>query len=279
MSYPDYNNNFTQSPKQPNNQNNTGLIVTISILASVVVIALIFVTLLVTGVISFGGSSEQTAVPVTTQTESAPQVTTSNEVVSAPSPEPQPIPVQRTMYIDCNVSLTMRTGPSTSNSEICQVPTGSSVYVIEYTNNEFARITYNGYEGYVMKQYLSDTQPYVWHYSESEVESFVAGSLRGYVNAINTGDTSFVYDYYSGSIVQSELASIESNSKAAAREELLSVNCHSVNRISKTQVSVIRESTIRVYYYDGAVKDVVEKYKYTVDGSSGRMFITALNKA
>lgn len=278
MSYPDYNNNFTQSPKQSNNKSNTGLIVTISILASVVVIALIFVTLLVTGVISFGGS-EQPAVPDTTQSEPAPQITTSNEVVSAPSPEPQPIPVQRTMYIDCNVSLTMRTGPSTSNSEICQVPTGASVYVIEYANNEFARITYNGYEGYVMRQYLADTQPYVWHYSESEVENFVAGSLRGYVNAINTGDTSFVYDYYSGSIVQSELASIESNSKAAAREELLSVNCHSVNRISKTQVSVIRESTIRVYYYDGAVKDVVEKYKYTVDGSSGRMYITALNQA
>lgn len=278
MSYPDYNNNFTQSPKQPKNKSNTGLIVAISILTSVVVIALIFVTLLVTGVISFGSDSGQTAVPAA-QTESAAQVTTSNEVVSAPSPEPKPIPVQRTMYVDCNVSLTMRTGPSTSNSEVCQVPTGSSVYVIEYTNNEFARITYNGYEGYVMKQYLSDTQPYVWHYSESEVESFVAGSLRGYVNAINTGDTSFVYDYYSGSLVQSELASIESNSNAAAREELLSVNCHSVNRISKTQVSVIRESTIRVYYYDGAVKDLQERYKYTVDGSSGRMYITAINKA
>lgn len=276
MNYTD--NNFTQTPRQQNNKNDDSkLIIILSILASVVVIAIVFIILLVCDVISFGGDNKAVKPPTDIVQQDA-VVTSSNEVVSTPSPEPDPIPVQRSMFVDCNVELTLRSGPATSHSKICTIPTGSSVYVIEFTNDEFAKVTYNGYDGYLMRSYLSDTKPFVWNYDADSVENFVASSVRFYVNAINTGDTDFVYGYYSNSLAQSELASIQSNSKVAMSEELLSINCHSVQRISKTAVTVIRESTIRVNYYDGTTKDVVEKFKYTVEANQQEMFITALER-
>lgn len=274
MNYSD--NNFTQTPRQQNNKNDDAkLIVILSILASVVIIAIIFIILLVSGVISFGGDTSVNP-PVNVTEKQEPVVTSSNEVVSTTSPEPDPIPVQRSMFVDCNVELTLRSGPATSHSKICTIPTGSSVYVVEFTNNEFAKVTYNGYDGYVMRSYLSDSKPYVWNYNAASVEGFVESAVDFYVNAINTGYTDFVYDYYSDSLAQSELKSIASNSEVAFSEEILNINCHSVQRLSKTSVTVIRESNIRVTHYDGSYKDVYEKYKYTVEEINQQMVITAL---
>ncbi len=187
--------------------------------------------------------------------------------------------VQKTMYINCNSSLTLRTGPATSYSEIMQISVGEPVYVIEYINSDFARVTYNGNEGYVMRKYLSDTKPQVWYYNEYDVAQFVENSLYAFVNGINTENTDYVYKYFTGDEAEQEIKSCKTISDSVISEEILQVNCHSVERVSPSRVSVIRDSVIRVVYNDNSVKDITEKYKYTVDLSQGRMYIVDIEKA
>ena len=52
-----------------------------------------------------------------------------------------------------------------------------------------------------------------------------------------------------------------------------------MTRVSATQVSVIRDSVIRVLYNDNTVKDITERYKYTVDISGTSYKIVGLSKA
>lgn len=188
------------------------------------------------------------------------------------------VPVGRTMYVNCNVSLTLRNAPRTDADEIRQVPVGDALYVIEYINGDFARVTHNGTEGFVMKKYLANDMPNVWYYNEYDVEYFVESSLYAFVNGINTNDASYVYDYFTGDEAEQEKKTSKSISDAVLSEEILQVNCHSVERVSPVQVTVVRDSVIRVTYNDGSVKNVTEKYKYTVDYSKGRMYIVAIEK-
>ncbi len=69
-------------------------------------------------------------------------------------------PEYMTMYVvNCNESITLRTEPSTSASEICQIPLGAAVSYISSASNGFYRISYLGYTGYALASYLSEEDP------------------------------------------------------------------------------------------------------------------------
>lgn len=67
-------------------------------------------------------------------------------------------PMYQTMYVvNCRESITLRTAPSTSASEIRQIPLGASVSFIENAANGFYKIAYHGDTGYSLASYLSLT--------------------------------------------------------------------------------------------------------------------------
>ena len=279
----EYNNEYTQPYQTVTPQkssNNTGLIVAVSIMGSILGIGIIIVILMLTGVISnnntnqnnYLASSENTSVQGTTQMESQPSAGNATETV-------KPVPVNNTMFIgNCNTSVTLRNAPNVNGAEIRQVPLADEVYVIEYVNSEFAHVTYLGKDGYIGRKYIVEVQPQIWKYSDSDAINQVANSLRAFVNGINTGDTSYIPVYFAGSEADQEYKTNNSIRNTVESEEIISLNCHSVQRISASQVTVIRDSVIRVVYKDGTTKDVSERYKYTLDLSNG-MRIIDLNKA
>ena len=63
----------------------------------------------------------------------------------------------QTLYVvNCRESITLRTSPSTSASEIRQIPLGEPVTFQEYASNGFLKISYMGDTGYALSSYLSD---------------------------------------------------------------------------------------------------------------------------
>ncbi len=275
----DYNDNgaFDGNTGQYKKQeNNTGLIVLVSVLACLLVVAIITAIIICTAVLKGdnGENSEEENVIIESVN---PEDTQLNQ--EKPKVIKQAVPVGKYMYIgNCNVSVTLRTGPGTDFGEVCQIGVGEEVYVEEYTTDDFAKVYYNNKDGYVMRKYVVTTQPQVWDYDEREVEMFVANSLKGFVNGINTGDSSYASVYYAGDELTQEIKTRESIDNNVLTEEILTLNCHSVKRVSPSQVSCIRDSVIRVTYNDGTVKDVTEKYKYIVDLSSGSMKIVDIIK-
>ena len=88
---------------------------------------------------------EQTA-PDTDSTEMALYEYTEEETVANE---------YRTMYVvNCNESITLRTSPSTSASEICQIPLGATVSYVESAANGFYKVVYLGNTGYALASYL-----------------------------------------------------------------------------------------------------------------------------
>nr|WP_317281901.1 SH3 domain-containing protein [uncultured Anaerotignum sp.] len=76
------------------------------------------------------------------------------------SPAPTSEPQYNTMYVvNCNESITLRTDPFTSASEICQIPLGEAVSYISSSENGFYQISYLGYTGYALASYLSQDAP------------------------------------------------------------------------------------------------------------------------
>ncbi|MDO5311728.1 MAG: SH3 domain-containing protein [Clostridia bacterium] len=263
---------------------NTGLIVAISIISAILVIAVVFTVLIMTDVISIGKHEAPQAQQAEVQQEQQAQQSQSNEVrpqnTQPAQAAPQPIPVGASMYIgNCNVSVTLRTAPDENSSEICQVPLGEEIYVVEYTDSAFARVRYTGREGYIKRSYIVSTRPQVYSYDSAAVAAFVENAVYAFVNGVNTASDAYVPQYYSGSEATQESKSVLEIASKVQSEEVLSLSCHSVTRVSATQVSVIRDSTIRVVYNDGSVKDVTERYKYFVDISGSSYKIVDLKKA
>ena len=276
----DTQNNYYQPPRN-NGGKNTGLIIAVAVLSAVLVIGIIFVILVAANVISFGGK-EQTPIQ---QTQATDAVGTEEQVHKDETPaqttpaEPQPIPVGATMYVgNCNVSVTLRSAPSTSSSELCQIPLAEEIYVVEYTNDEFARVRYNGTEGNVKRTYIVSVRPQVYSYDSQEAAQLVHNAVVAFVDGVNSNNDAYVSAYYSGSAADEERKSVKSIAEKVISEEIISLNCHSVTRVSATQVSVIRDSVIRVLYNDNTVKDITERYKYTVDISGTSYKIVGLSK-
>ena len=277
----DTQNNYYQPPRN-NGGKNTGLIIAVAVLSAVLVIGIIFIILIAANVISFGGK-EQTPIQ---QTQATDAVGTEEQVHKDETPAqttpaaPQPIPVGATMYVgNCNVSVTLRSAPSTSSSELCQIPLADEIYVVEYTNDEFARVRYNGTEGYVKRAYIVSVRPQVYSYDSQEAAQLVHNAVVAFVDGVNSNSDAYVSAYYSGSAADEERRSVKSIAERVISEEIISLNCHSVTRVSATRVSVIRDSVIRVLYNDNTVKDITERYKYTVDISGTSYKIVGLSKA
>lgn len=65
-------------------------------------------------------------------------------------------PYFETYYVvNCNESITLRTSPSTSAAEICQIPLGAAVTFYSNSSNGFYYVNYNGYIGYALASYLT----------------------------------------------------------------------------------------------------------------------------
>lgn len=277
----DTQNNYYQPPRN-NGGKNTGLIVAVAVLSAVLVIGIVFAILVAADVISFGGK-EQTPIQQTQVTDAigTEEQAHKDETPAQTTPAaPQPIPVGATMYVgNCNVSVTLRSAPSTSSSELCQIPLAEEIYVVEYTNDEFARVRYNGTEGYVKMAYIVSVRPQVYSYDSQEAAQLVHNAVVAFVDGVNSNSDAYVSAYYSGSAADEERKSVKSIAEKVISEEIISLNCHSVTRVSATQVSVIRDSVIRVLYNDNTVKDITERYKYTVDISGTSYKIVGLSKA
>ena len=277
----DTQNNYYQPPRH-NGGKNTGLIVAVAVLSAVLVIGIVFAILVAADVISFGGK-EQTPIQQTQVTDAigTEEQAHKDETPAQTTPAaPQPIPVGATMYVgNCNVSVTLRSAPSTSSSELCQIPLAEEIYVVEYTNDEFARVRYNGTEGYVKRAYIVSVRPQVYSYDSQEAAQLVHNAVVAFVDGVNSNSDAYVSAYYSGSAADEERKSVKSIAEKVISEEIISLNCHSVTRVSATQVSVIRDSVIRVLYNDNTVKDITERYKYTVDISGTSYKIVGLSKA
>lgn len=277
----DTQNNYYQPPRN-NGGKNTGLIVAVAVLSSLLVIGIVFAILVAADVISFGGK-EQTPIQQTQVTDAigTEEQAHKDETPAQTTPAaPQPIPVGATMYVgNCNVSVTLRSAPSTSSSELCQIPLAEEIYVVEYTNDEFARVRYNGTEGYVKRAYIVSVRPQVYSYDSQEAAQLVHNAVVAFVDGVNSNSDAYVSAYYSGSAADEERKSVKSIAEKVISEEIISLNCHSVTRVSATQVSVIRDSVIRVLYNDNTVKDITERYKYTVDISGTSYKIVGLSKA
>lgn len=52
--------------------------------------------------------------------------------------------------VNCNESITLRTGLSTKADEILQIPFGASVDYIQSAANGFYLVSYCGYNGYAL---------------------------------------------------------------------------------------------------------------------------------
>lgn len=186
-----YNNNYNQNQGYPNrnqgypNQNPNGgyypnpnggkkpggngpIIAVVSVLGALLVAVIVFIILWLTGVI---GSNKQ-ADSASTQTQTQTQTQT------APA-EPQSVPM---FVANVEHSIYFRSTPSELDSNIIgEIPLATQVMFIENTDSVFAKINYNGQEGYVKREYLSSTQP------QQNTPQYPSAS---------SGDTSVKYSMY-----------------------------------------------------------------------------------
>lgn len=140
--YPNRQNPYNNYRPQPKS-NNTALVAAVSVLGVLLVAVIIFAALWFSGIIG--------------------------RPVEQPDPIPTPPPVEEkapeveptSMYV-ANVknSIYFRSEPVENDSNIkCEIPVGTAVAFLENTTNVFAKISYNGEEGYVKREYLSATPP------------------------------------------------------------------------------------------------------------------------
>ena len=156
--YGPYMNGYGQEKRS-----NTGLIAAISVLSAIIVVGIVFLTLMFTGVLRFGGGDSAagitpTAVPAAPTNAPAPTA-----APTAQPAQPENNVISRYVYV-ANVqnSIYFRSAPAENDSNIItEIPLGTMVGFIENVDNVFAKINYNGQIGYAKQQYLSSVQPSV----------------------------------------------------------------------------------------------------------------------
>lgn len=111
-------------------------------------------------------------------------------------------------------------------------------------------------------------------YTKTDAENFVQNSVYAYVNGINANDGSYIYYYFAPGLASSEASDFAVNSQAVDREEVISISCTATQN-SPDKFTVIRKSTIKVWYANGNVKSLPETYKYIVENIDGRLYITS----
>lgn len=71
----------------------------------------------------------------------------------------QTAPSKKMTIANVKHSVHMRKAPNEDPDYYCDILLGEEVEFIEYTNDTYAKIRYNGYEGYVKRQHLSGDHP------------------------------------------------------------------------------------------------------------------------
>ena len=146
-------------------RSNTGLIAAISVLSAIIVVGIVFLTLMFTGVLRFGGGDNSAAVVPTAAPAptDAPAPTAAPAAPAAPAAQPENNVISRYVYV-ANVqnSIYFRSAPAENDGNIItEIPLGTMVGFVENVDSVFAKINYNGQIGYAKQQYLSDVQPSV----------------------------------------------------------------------------------------------------------------------
>lgn len=60
--------------------------------------------------------------------------------------------------INCEDSTTLWEEPDISSAELCQIPLGAAVNVLQGAPNGFVQVDYNGMTGFCLGSYLSEIQ-------------------------------------------------------------------------------------------------------------------------
>lgn len=162
--YPQYyNQNPYNGYPPPKKSGNGGLIALISILSCIIVIGIVVLTLMFTGVISFGGSNQEAASVTTAAPTPEPAAAVPPAAPAAP-PAYQAsanTTISSYMYVaNVKYSIYFRNAPIENDSNIiCEIPLGTMIGYIEPADGVFSKINYNGSIGYVKTQYLSASSP------------------------------------------------------------------------------------------------------------------------
>ena len=77
-------------------------------------------------------------------------------VLSAYITDTQPAPAETTLYVSAASGVNLRKAPSTDSAILMGIPMGAAVTATG-TSGEWRQVSYNGLQGYVMAQYLTDT--------------------------------------------------------------------------------------------------------------------------
>ena len=99
------------------------------------------------------------------------QVATTPKTTAAPTAAPSAAPENtqndsahmgtnvgklETYYVvNCNTNISLRESPTTSSKVLKEIPLGAPVSYVEFSQNGFAKIIYNGTTGYALQSYLS----------------------------------------------------------------------------------------------------------------------------
>lgn len=79
---------------------------------------------------------------------------------ASPAPASTEAPQLVTYYaVNCNSHISLRQSPDTNSSVLKNIPLGDPVSFVEPAANGFAKVIYNGTEGYALQSYLSQTPP------------------------------------------------------------------------------------------------------------------------
>lgn len=154
--------------------------------------------------------------------------------------------------VNCQESITLRTSPSTSASEICQIPLGAAVSFVGGAQNGFYEIIYNGNQGFGLASYLSKQPPastrssepsvnYETYYvvncqesitlrtspstSASEICQIPLGAAVSYVGSASNGFYEVIYDGSRGYALASYLSTSPWNTVGNAVGTCVVVNC------------------------------------------------------
>ena len=190
------------------------------------------------------------ATPLATPTEAPqPAVTTAEpEQIAQPTQQPAIASSSYETYyvVNCKESITLRTRPSTSAGEICQIPLGAAVSYVETAENGFYQIIYNGNLGYGLASYLSSTPAgespdyetyYVVNCKESitlrtrpstsagEICQIPLGAAVSYVGAAGNGFYQIIYDGNTGYGLASYLSPEEGRATSHGVSYFRVVNC------------------------------------------------------
>lgn len=97
---------------------------------------------------------------------------------------------QNSMYVNSSNGLNLREGPGTSYKTVANIPNGSRVDLIS-TQGDWVKVQYEGKEGYVSRQYLTENKPR--NNSTSQRTNSSGGSAKKNSGSANRGSASSSY--------------------------------------------------------------------------------------